>query len=312
MGTFYNTYKSYLTERFGEPVLKIPLNSKFTCPNRDGSRGVGGCTFCDNRSFSPVALDRRTPVQQLEEGIKRNSRNYNKFIGYLQTYSNTYASVDYLKSIYEPLIECDKVVGLNIGTRPDCLPDDVLDYIEELSKRTYISVEVGLQTGSNKTLKAINRGHTYEEFEDAIYRLAERNIEAVTHLMVGFPTDTREDLLNTAHNIANLPIHGVKIHQLMIIQYTEYEKMYERGEIKLLSIEEYCELLGEMVARLHPDQYMHRIMADSKPEDGLIAPMWSTSENKNKHKVMSTIQKYMEARDIYQGKLYQPKNVAVS
>ncbi len=295
----YKTYRSYLRERFGERVLKVPINAGFSCPNRDGTLSQSGCLFCDNRAFSPAARETATPRSQLERAIERSS-GYRLFLPYLQPFTNTYAEPSRLRRIYEPLLGVRGVVGLAIGTRPDCLSDAVVDYCADVNSRTYLSIEIGLQSASNAVLSAINRGHSVEQFEDAVDRLAKRNIESVAHVMLGLPGETEQSIRNMAHTIARLPVAGVKIHQLMIIEGTACAAWFYRGEIQPLELEEYACLAGAFIARLRQDQHIHRIMADSRPERGLIAPLWSA------HKALSirVIDDYMRREGLSQGRLF--------
>lgn len=300
MPYLYQTYRSYLKKRFGAPVLKIPVSGGFSCPNRDGTKSTEGCSFCDNRSFSPVALDTSSAVSQLKRAIERSSPRYRFFLPYLQPFTNTYGTVKQLQSMYEPLVTIPGVIGLAVGTRPDCLPDDVCDYLADLNTRTYLSVEVGLQSASDATLARSNRGHTVSDFETAVKKLAQRNIETVAHVMIGLAGDDTKAALNTARKVASLPVHGIKIHQLMIIAGTQCEKLYNAGALAVLGLEEYTELVSGFISLLRPDQYIHRIMADSKPQHGLIAPLWSAA----KMKALEAIHKYMEEHRMAQGKNY--------
>ncbi len=294
----YLTYRSFLKKRFGKPVLKIPINGGFSCPNRDGTKSSEGCTFCDNRSFSPVALDQRSVIAQLKKAIQRASGRFDVFIAYLQPFTNTYGSVPQLKSIYEPLIVQPDVVGLAIGTRPDCLSDDICDYLADIGKRTYLSVEIGLQIASDEVLDYNNRGHTFADFREAVKRLVEREIETVAHVMIGLPKDTRAMMVDTAKQLAQLPVHGIKVHQLMIIKDTKVAEWFYQGKVKPLTLEEYAEVVGEFISFLRPDQCIHRIMADSKVEFGLIEPLWSA----NKMESVAFIKKYMIEDGFFQGK----------
>ncbi|HEX3019340.1 MAG TPA: TIGR01212 family radical SAM protein [Chitinispirillaceae bacterium] len=277
---YYNSYRNYIRKRFGKPVLKIPLNGGFNCPNRDGTKSENGCHFCDNISFSPAANYHLPPVEQLRCAIDKAS-GFDLFIPYLQPFSNTYGSVDLLKSVYEPLLGVPGVTGLAIGTRPDCFTDDVFDYLGELSTRTYLSVEIGLQSSHDSTLELINRHHSFNDFVNVVSRLSILGIEVVTHVMLGLPGETPEMMEETADRLASLQVCGVKIHQLMVIKNTKIQSWYENGTYTPLSIESYAQLLGNFISRLRPDQHIHRIMADSKPEYGLIAPQWSELKNKS-------------------------------
>lgn len=294
----YQTYNNYLKKRFGKSVLKIPLNAGFTCPNIDGTKSKGGCIYCDNVAFSPVASSTDLVITQLEKGISRSKHRFDLFIGYFQAYSNTFGSVQKLKEIYEPVIVFPDVVGIAIGTRPDCFSKDILDSLLEVNERTYLSVEIGMQTTHNSTLKIINRHHFFEESEKVFHDLSKRNIESVVHVVLGLPGETREMMMKTAEIVARLPVQGVKIHQLMIIKNTLLEsKWYLNNKIQALSLEEYAELVGEFISRLRPDQIIHRLMADSRIESGLVAPLWSA----NKRNSLQFIQNYLLENQITQG-----------
>ena len=286
----YKTYNNYLKKRFGKGVLKIPLNGGFTCPNIDGTKSKGGCIYCDNVAFSPVAASTEPVMVQLEKGIIRAKHRFDLFIGYFQAYSNTYATVEKLEKIYEPVIAHPEVVGIAIGTRPDCFSNNIFEYLSDINQRTYLSVEIGMQTAHNSTLKIINRFHTFEDSESVLHELAQRRIESVAHVMLGLPRETKAMMLHTAELIARLPVQGVKIHQLMVIKNTSLEKeWYATNKIHVLSLEEYAELVAEFISRLRPDQIIHRLMADSRIESGLIAPLWSA----DKRRSLQFIQDYL-------------------
>jgi radical SAM protein (TIGR01212 family) len=272
------TYRSYLKSRFGGGVLKVPVSAGFSCPNRDGTKSAEGCAFCDNRAFSPAYASGLTPVEQVRRAIERHGGRYKFFLPYLQPYSNTYAPLDKLKSVYEPLLSVEGVVGLAIGTRPDCFNEATYEYLGDLNKRAYLSVELGLQSGHDTILKLMNRGHTVQDFRDAVGSLDRLGIETVAHVILGFPGETEGMALETADMLAGLPVRGVKVHQLMVIEGTPLARMYQSGELREMALEEYANLLGKFISRLRPDQHIHRIAADSKPEHGLIAPLWSADK----------------------------------
>ena len=267
-----------MRSRFGGGVLKIPVNAGFSCPNRDGSKSAEGCAFCDNRAFSPAYAGGLSPLQQVRGAIEKRGGKYKFFLPYLQPYSNTYAPLDKLKSVYEPLLSVEGVIGLAIGTRPDCFDDAVYEYLGDLNKRTYLSVELGLQSGHDSILKSMNRGHTVRDFIEAVISLDRRGIETAAHVILGFPGETEGMAARTAEMLAGLPVRGVKIHQLMIIEGTPLARMYRSGGLREMTLEEYANLLGKFISRLRPDQHIHRIMADSRPEQGLIAPLWSAKK----------------------------------
>jgi radical SAM protein (TIGR01212 family) len=298
----YNSYSAWLKKRFGTPVLKLPINAGFDCPNRDGTRSPGGCAFCDNRAFSPVAGAAGTPLEQLQTSIRRASGRYKAFIAYLQPFSNTYGTVEHLRAVYEPLVKVSGVVGLSIGTRPDRLSGPIIQYLGDLARRTFLSVELGLQSSHDSTLALINRGHSFAEFVKAVEDCAAEAIETVTHIILGLPGESEGMMFETASRCAALPLAGVKIHQLMIVRGTPMEQWYAEGRAKALTIEEYAPLLCGFLERLRPDQRLHRIMSDARNENGLIAPDWSARKNSS----LQFLQEYMDRHNIYQGSRYAP------
>ena len=294
---YYNAYKYFLVEKSGEPVLKIPLNGGFSCPNIDGSKGFGGCTYCDNEAFSPVALSTDDVLQQLERGIARAHYRFKKFIAYFQPFSNTYAPVQRLKELYEPVLQRSDVVGLALGTRPDCFEEETFHYMQDLASRTFLSVELGMQTIHNHTLEHINRQHTADECYSVLSRLYPMGIENVVHVVLGLPGESKDDMMATADKIAELPVHGIKIHQLMVIEKTVMAYQYRKGDVPTLELDAYAELLSEFIMRLRPDQYVHRLMAECREDSGLIAPLWSM----NKRHSINLIHNYFAQTRLRQG-----------
>jgi radical SAM protein (TIGR01212 family) len=296
----YNTYSAFLKKKFSKPVLKLPVNAGFKCPNRDGTISSEGCAFCDNSAFSPVARTDAPPIEQLRTSMRKAAGRYAAFIVYLQPYSNTYGGAAHLRSVYEPLVNIPGVVGLNIGTRPDCLSNEVCGYLGDLARRTRLCVELGLQSSHDTTLTLINRGHTYGTFAEAVEKLAAMNIETAAHIILGLPGESAEMMFATAARCAALPLSGVKIHQLMIIRGTPMERMYREGIARALSIEEYAPLLCGFMERLRPDQCVHRIMSDTLKETSLIAPEWSV----HKQSSIRFLHEYMERNGVRQGSRY--------
>ena len=242
-------------------------------------------------------------MEQLKTAINRAS-GFDLFIPYLQPYSNTYGSVSLLRSVYEPLLEIPKVIGLALGTRPDCFTDEIFEYLDQLSVRTFLSVELGLQSSHDCTLTLINRHHTFADFVSTVERLANSGIETVAHVMLGLPGETAEMMAETAQRLSMLPVSGIKIHQLMVIENTRIHQWYENKTYTPLSIEEYAKLLRDFLCRLRPDQHIHRIMADSKAEYGLIAPSWSADKNRS----INFLHEYFKKTEMVQGSLYEGKN----
>jgi radical SAM protein (TIGR01212 family) len=295
--TRYTSYRSYLTKRFGRPVLKVPLNAGFSCPNRDGTISRDGCSFCDNRSFSPVATAVSSIIEQLKCAIGRDKGRHSAFIAYLQPFTNTYGTVQRLREVYEPIIAHPGIVGLAVGTRPDCLGDDICEYLRDVSKRTYLSVEIGLQSASDQTLRLNKRGHSVDDFVDSVKRLAAFKIETVAHVIIGLPGDSKKGTIDTAKLLSSLPVSGVKIHQLMIIDGTEVHEWFKQGRITPVSLDEYSDILCDFLSHLRPDQHIHRIMADSTVKNGLVAPLWSAEKMKS----VKRIHEVMEKRGLKQG-----------
>ncbi|MDR2138642.1 MAG: TIGR01212 family radical SAM protein [Tannerella sp.] len=275
----YYEFSDFLKKHFACKVQKISVNAGFTCPNRDGSKGFGGCTYCNNATFNPDYC--RTAGQcistQLEEGIRFFSGKYAemKYLAYFQAYTGTYASVEVLRQKYEEALACPGVVGLILGTRPDCVPDGLLDYLGELSEKTFVFIEYGLESTSDRTLRRIRRGHTWQDSVDALRRTHERGILAGAHLILGLPGEGREQLLQQAGLISALPLAAVKLHQLQIIRHTLMEKEFRAHpeRFRLYGVEEYADLVVDFLERLRPDIAVDRFISQS-PRELLIAPDW--------------------------------------
>lgn len=302
-GKRYHNLNYFLREKFGQKVFKISLDGGFSCPNRDGTISKGGCLFCSERGSGDFAGDRDFSISKQFDDIKlMMSKKWKegKYIAYFQAYTNTYAPVDVLKKKYEEALKQDGVVALAIATRPDCLGDDVLDLLEEINKKFYVWVELGLQTYSDETARKINRGYKRAVFEDAIKRLKERKIDFVVHSIFGLPGESKEDMLKTVDYIAHSGAQGVKFHLLHLMENTPMVKLYERGELEFLSQEDYIELLCKAVEMLPEEMVVHRLTGDA-PRDLLIGPMWSLK----KWEVLNAIDKAMIDNDVYQGKSFK-------
>jgi len=275
----YLEFSDYLRNRFqGVKVQKISINAGFTCPNRDGVKGFGGCTYCNNQTFNPdYCHDGKSITEQLHEGIRFFSYKYPsmKYLAYFQAYTNTYGPIETLKSKYEEALCVKDVVGIIIGTRPDCVSEALLDYLEELNKRTFVMIEYGVESASDATLQHINRGHTYAESEDAIRRTARRGIPVGAHIIIGLPHETREQILQHADRLATLPLTSIKMHQLQIIRGTAMGNEYERHpeQFRLFTVDEYIELVIDFIRRLGNNIYIDRFVSQS-PENLLLAPNW--------------------------------------
>lgn len=302
-GKRYHSLNYFLREKFGEKVFKISLDGGFSCPNRDGKISKGGCVFCSERGSGDYAGDRHLSISDQFDDIKEmmaKKWKSGKYIAYFQAYTNTYAPIDVLKQKYEEALKQEGVVALAIATRPDCLGDEVLDLLEDINKKFYVWVELGLQTCNDETARKINRGYKLEVFEDAIKRLKERNIDFVVHSIFGLPGETKEDMLKTVDYIAHSGAQGVKFHLLHLMKGTPLVKLYERGELEFLEEEDYIDLLCKSVEMLPQEMVIHRLTGDA-PRDLLIGPMWSLK----KWEILNAIDRTMEENDVYQGKKFK-------
>jgi uncharacterized protein len=305
-GKSYYSLNYFLREKFGEKVFKISLDAGFSCPNRDGTISKGGCVFCSERGSGDFAGNRCFSIGAQFEDIKammNKKWKEGKYIAYFQAYTNTYAPINVLREKYEEAIKQEGVVALAIATRPDCLSDEVLDLLEEFSKRVYLWVELGLQTSSDKTAKLINRGYNLQIFEEALEKLRKRNIDVVVHTIFGLPGETKEDMLNTVEYIAHKPIKGVKFHLLHLMEQTPMVKFYEKGILKFLDQEEYIELICKSITMLPQSMVIHRLTGDA-PRELLIGPMWSLK----KWEVLNSIDRKFIEKDIYQGLYFSTKS----
>lgn len=299
----YYSLNKFLKNKFGEKVKKIPLDAGLTCPNRDGTKGTGGCIYCDYKGSGTGLFQKG---KSLEDQIKFfldifRKKGVNKFITYFQSFSNTYAPIESLKKIYDIVFIDPSIVGIAIGTRPDCIDENVvklLKYYQE--KGYYLWVELGLQSIHNKTLEIIERGHTYEDFLKAYELLKNQEIPVVVHIIFGLPKETKEMMMETVKTLSKLKIDGIKFHALYIPKGSKIEKMYLRGEYKPLEMKDYAELVAEALTYLPPDTVIHRLCSDAKPED-ILAPLWITK----KTEVINLIIKIMREKNLYQGKNYK-------
>ncbi len=303
-GLRYFAYNFFLRRRFGRRVQKVSVDAGFTCPNVDGTVAVGGCTFCDNRSFSPSRrLQRQSIAEQIDEGIRRLKRRYDcdDFMAYFQPATNTYAPVERLRPLYEQAISHPKVVALAIGTRPDCVPDDVLDLLAELAQRIHLSIEYGLQTIHNRSLDWMNRGHHYDAFLDAVERSRGRGFEICAHVILGLPGESPDDMLATAKELARLRIDSVKIHNLYAVKDTPLADQVARGEVTLMGRDEYVRTVVDFLELLPPETVVERVSGEAPP-DYFVAPTWCL----DKPSVRAAIQHELETRDTWQGKRSEP------
>ena len=272
----YVEFGPWLQSELGCKVQKISVNAGMTCPNRDGTLGTGGCTFCNNQTFNPAyCRTEKSITQQLEEGKQFFARKYPamKYLAYFQAYTNTYAELDRLVSLYEEALRVPDVVGLVIGTRPDCMPDNLLDYLEELNRRTFLIVEYGVESANDETLLRINRGHTFRQSCEAIRRTAERGIRVGAHVILGFPWEPFDELMRQAEEIGRLPLTTLKLHQLQIIRGTQLAREYAEHPWAVPTAEEYIDLVLNYISRLPYGLVMERFVSQSPPEM-VIAPQW--------------------------------------
>lgn len=297
----YNTIDNYYKNTYNHKVAKIALNANFTCPNKDGKKGFGGCTYCSKLGSGDTAgnvKDSLTIQYKKIKAIMDQKWPNLLYIPYLQANSNTYSSLDKLKKIYSEVLELEpeKTIAIAIATRPDCFNDEIYELLSEINKKKKVIIELGLQTSNEQTAKRINRCSTNQEFIDAVLNLKKRNIEVVAHIINGLPYETNDDMLNTIDFINQLPIDGVKIHSLLILKETTLYDEYLHNPFHILSLEEYVEITCKQIAKLRPDIILHRLSADAKLED-LVEPQWT----RKKLVVMNEIDKYLKKHNIYQG-----------
>lgn len=299
----FHTWNYEMRTQFNTKVFKVMLDAGFTCPNRDGKLAVGGCTFCSARGSGDFAGSRRDDLVTQFNSI-RNLQHKKwpeaKYIGYFQAYTNTYAPVDELREYYELILQQPGVVGLSIATRPDCLPDDVVDYLAELNERTYLWLEMGLQTVHESTSQLINRAHDTACYIDAVERLRSRGIRVCTHIIHGLPQESHQMMLDTVRAVASMDVQGIKIHLLHLMRKTPMVRQYEAGLLRFLEQDEYVKLVVDSLELLPPDMIVHRLTGDA-PRDLLIGPTWSL----NKWEVLNAIDAELRHRDTWQGKLWQ-------
>jgi uncharacterized protein len=299
----YHSWNWELRHVFGEKIFKVPLDAGFTCPNRDGTVATGGCTFCSARGSGDFAGNRRDDlVTQFQEVRERMHKKWPKakYIGYFQAYTNTYAPAGELREMYETILGLEDVVGLSIATRPDCLPDDVVDLLEEMHQRTYLWVELGLQTIHETTAERINRGHDFQTYLDGVRKLRDRGIRVCSHIILGLPGETEEMMMETAKAVAAMDVQGIKIHLLHLLRHTPLVKEYERGELTFLEMDQYIRLVVDILEILPPEMVIHRLTGDGPP-DLLIGPMWSL----DKWQVLNGIDHELKRRNSWQGKFYK-------
>lgn len=302
----YRDYNSYLRGLFGCRVQKISVDAGLSCPNRDGAIGTGGCGYCNERGSGTGAAQQGLSIrEQLERGKASLARRYRarKFLAYFQSYSNTYGSLTVLQALYQEALGVEDVVGLSIGTRPDCVEDEVLDYLAGLSRDYLIWLEYGLQSAHDATLARINRGHTASAFADAVRRTRSRSLPICAHVILGLPGESRRDMMATARFLATQDIQGVKIHLLYIVRGTMMERWYQEGLLRCLEAEEYPSLVAEFLTCLPAEMVIQRLTGDPHPAE-LVAPKWALAKQQN----LKAIHDYMDRHGLYQGKHVRPSD----
>ncbi len=298
----YKDYSTFIKATFKERVQKISLDTGFTCPNRDETKGVGGCTYCNNNSFNPdYCKPEKSITDQLNQGIEfftlRNKTA--KYLAYFQAYTNTYADIKLVKELYLEAVKHPKVVGLVIGTRPDCISPELIDLLEELAKIYYISLEFGIESTLDRTLKAVNRCHTFEETKQAYQMAKDRGLHLGAHLIIGLPGESREEILNHAAEVSKLPIHSLKLHHLQIVKHTMMAKQFKDNpeQFELFTVDEYIEFMTGFIARLRPDIIIERFISQS-PAHLLIAPKWNGLKN---FEIVDKIDNKLIEKELWQG-----------
>ena len=294
----YYSLNEYLNSQFGEKVYKLALDSGCTCPNRDGTLDTRGCIFCHNGSshFAEMGIDINEQIENAKNRVK-NKIKTEKFIAYFQSFTNTYGDIEKLERIFTTAINRDDIVAISIGTRPDCLPQDILDMLHRLNKIKPVWVELGLQTSNEKSAEYIRRCYKNDVYEKAVKDLKSRNINVITHIIIGLPNETKQDVLNTVDFSVKCGTDGVKLQLLHILKDTDLYEDYKKGLVKPLSLNEYMDILFECIERIPKNIVIHRITGDA-PKKYLVEPLWSG----DKKKVLNTINKEMEKRNIIQGK----------
>ena len=298
----YNDYGTWIRRQFPYRVQKISIDAGFTCPNRDGRISTGGCIYCDNRTFNPSYCQRRHSVtQQLEEGKRFFAHKYPdmKYLAYFQAFTNTYAPLSQLKALYEEALQVDDIVGIVIGTRPDCVSDELLDYLAELNQRTFVLVEYGIESANNDTLLRINRGHSFEQSQEAIQRTHQRGLLTGAHIILGLPGEDAAESLRQASVISSMPIDILKIHQMQIIRGTRLAEEFAANPFHIYTVDEYIKLIAEYIQRLRPDLILERFVSQS-PKELLIAPHWGLKN----YEFTNLLVNCLKQNKIYQGQFF--------
>ena len=303
----YNSYSTYFRRHFGERVQKVAINAGFTCPNRDGKVGFGGCTFCNNEAFTPsYCQPSKSITQQIEEGIefhRRRYRNASRFLAYFQSFSNTYAPLDILRSRYDEALSHPEVVGVVVGTRPDCVSEEILDYFAEIAKSHYVTIEYGIESTYDTTLKAINRGHDFACAEQAVRMTAERGIAVGAHFVLGLPNESDEMILEQVQRINALPLTTIKFHQLQVFKGTAMEREYDEhpDHFRFWELDEYLDLFVEILRRLRPDIVVERFASEAPPRYH-YGRNWGLVRNET---LWNMLEKRLSERNAWQGELFR-------
>lgn len=306
MNEVFNSYSKYIKSVFSERVQKISIDAGFTCPNRDGNKARGGCTYCDNKTFNPFYCSpEKSVTQQLNEGIAFFEPKYKtqKYLAYFQAYTNTYDDIDKLKKLYDEALLHPKVVGMVVSTRPDCINKEIIDLLNSYTKNKHIVLEIGIESTKNSTLERINRGHNFAETIKALELTKNTNLHIGGHLIIGLPTETKSDILNHAKEISKLNIHTLKLHQLQVIKSTAMAKDYENNpqDYQLYDVDTYIELMIEFLEILNPQIIIERFASES-PREMIVAPKWNGVKN---YAITDKIRNTMIKRNTYQGKSYK-------
>ena len=297
----YNDFGSWIKKKLGCKVQKISIDAGLSCPNRDGTRGTGGCIFCDNMAFSPAYCRGGISIkEQISNGIKFFKRKYTdmKYLAYFQSFTNTYSSLDKLRRIYEEALDVEDVIGMVIGTRPDCVADDLLDYLEQLARQTFLIIEYGIESTNDRTLEYINRGHTFECSKETISRTKDREITVGGHIILGLPGETREDNIIEAEILTRMGLDIVKLHQLQVIEGTRLAEIYSKDKFKLYNLDEYIELAASFIQHSGKNIVFDRF-ASQAPDKMIIAPKWGIKS----HEFTDKLDCYLRRNNIFQGEL---------
>ena len=301
-----NTYSDYFKREFGGRVQKITLDAGFTCPNRDGTCGTGGCTFCNNKAFNPSYNDPEKSIEsQILQGMNFHRTRYRKatrFLAYFQAYSNTYSSLEHMQSLYEQALKVPGIIGIVVGTRPDCVDEDKLNYFQDLSKKHYVTVEYGIESVINRTLQRVNRGHDVEKSLWAVRETARRGVRVGGHMIIGLPGEDRQDFLDSGQELSRWPLNNIKFHQLQVIRHTAMAREYEErpNEFVSFTLEEYLELMMEIVEQLNPSIVVERIAGEVTPGMG-IREGWGIRYDR----VLQAFEDLLEKHDTWQGKKFK-------